>query len=157
MNSDELRSLRTLRQLREQRASSELAAQQQRCRDSHQLLDNAKEKLRLHRESIARRAEAIYGNFSEGLSISAWHAAQAQLSEWADNQRALEDSVQYNAEALGAQEELRDTFRHAHILRRRQAEALDALFETALKAERQQRGRREEADELPAAGPGHRT
>jgi hypothetical protein len=151
MNTNDLRSLQALRQLREQRASSQLAAQQQRCRETHSALDDAKEKLRLHREALARKAEQIYGNFSEGLSVSAWQAAQDHLDELADNQRALETSVDLNEQALAAQERERDVFRTARMARQRQAEACDSLLDHRLRSELQARERRDESDDLPVA------
>jgi flagellar biosynthesis chaperone FliJ len=154
MKTNDLYDLQALRQVREQRASSHLAAQQQRCRDTHQSLDDAKEKLRLHREAIARKAEALYGRFSEGLSISAWQAAQDQLNELAEDRRRLEESVEQNAHTLDEQERERDAFRRAHLLRRRQAEACDMLLDTHLKEAHRHAGRREEADEMPAITPG---
>lgn len=154
MNTNDLRSLRALRQLREQRASSQLAAQQQRCRDTHEALDDAREKLRLHREALARKAEQIYGNFSEGLSISAWQAAQEHLDELSDNQRQLESTVDLNEQALAAQERERDVFRAARMARQRQAEACDSLLSDRLRNELRAGERREEADELPRASSG---
>lgn len=152
MKTDDLRSLHALRRLREQRASSQLAAQQQRCRDTHHELDDAKEKLRLHREAIARKAEQIYGTFSEGLSINAWHAAQEHLNELADSQRHLEGSVEHTAQTLEAQE--REVFRAARLARQRQAEACDSLLEDRLHSERRAGEHRDDADDIPAAAPG---
>lgn len=152
MNTNDLRSLRALRQLREQRASSQLAAQQQRCRDTHVALDDAKEKLRLHREALARKAEQIYGNFSEGLSVSAWQAAQEHLDELADSQRELQTTVDLNEQALAAQERERDVFRAARMARQRQAEACDSLLAGRLSSELRAGERRDEGEDLPAAG-----
>lgn len=154
MKTDDLRSLQALRQLREQRASSQLAAQQQRCRDTNQDLDGAKEKLRLHREAIARKAEQIYGTFSEGLSINAWHAAQDHLNELADSQRQLEGSVEQTAQTLDAQEREREVFRAARLARQRQAEACDSLLEDRLHSERRAGEHRDDADDIPVAVPG---
>lgn len=156
MNTHDLRSLRALRQLREQRASSQLVAQQQRCRDSHEALDDAREKLRLHREALARKAEQIYGNFSEGLSVSAWQAAQEHLDDLADNQRELETNVDLNEQALAAQEREREVFRAARMARQRQAEACDALLGDRLRSERQSAERRDEAEDLPVVSSGNR-
>lgn len=153
MKTNDIRSLQALRQLREQRASNQLAAQQQLCRDTHVALDDAREKLRLHRESLARKAEQIYGTFSEGLSINAWHAAQEQLNELAEGQRELEGSVQQTAETLEAQERDRDVFRAARLARQRQAEACDSLLQVRLQSERRAGEHREDADEIPAVQP----
>lgn len=154
MNTHDLRSLQALRQLREQRASSQLVAQQQRCRDTGAALDDAREKLRLHREALARKAEQIYGTFSEGLSISAWHAAQEHLSELADSQRELEGSVEQTESDLHALEREREVFRTARLARQRQADACDALLEGRLQDERRAGEQRDDADEVPAAPKG---
>lgn len=154
MKTDDLRSLHALRQLREQRASSQLAAQQQRCRDTHDALDEAKEKLRLHREAVARRAETLFGAAGEGMTISAWQAAQEQLSELADRQQALQGSVAQAAQALDVQERERDLFRAARLARQRQAEACESLLEGRLGNERRAGEHREDADEIPTARPG---
>jgi len=153
MKTNDLRSLQVLRQLREQRASSQLAAQQQRCRETSDALDDAKEKLRLHRAAVAREAEKVYGLFSEGLSINAWHAAQAQLDEWADGQQQLEGSVEQVAETLDEQEREREVFRVARMARQRQSEACQSLLEVRVQDERRAGEHREEADEIPRASP----
>lgn len=154
MKTDDLRSLQALRQLREQRASSQLAAQQQRCRDTHEALDDAKEKLRLHREALALKAEKIYGTFSQGLSINAWHAAQEQLNDLADSQRELEGSVEQTAQSLEAQEREREVFRAARLTRQRQAEACESLLDDRLRIERRAGEHRDDADDIPVAAPG---
>jgi len=153
MKTNDLRSLQALRQLREQRASSQLAAQQQRCHETSDALDDAKEKLRLHRETVAREAENIYGLFSAGLSIYAWHAAQAQLDEWADGQQQLEGSVEQVAETLDEQEREREVFRRARMARQRQSEACQSLLEVRVQDELRAGEHREEADEIPRALP----
>ncbi|OCR23196.1 Myosin heavy chain B (MHC B) [Pseudomonas syringae] len=153
MKTNDLRSLQALRQLREQRASSQLAAQQQRCRATHDALDDAKEKMRLHRETVAREAQKVYGLFSEGLSINAWHAAQAQLDELADGQQQLEGSVDQVAETLDVQEREREVFRLARMARQRQSEACQSLLEVRVQDERRAGERREEADEIPRTSP----
>jgi hypothetical protein len=154
MKTNDLRSLQALRQLREQRASSQLAAQQQRCRETNSALDDAKEKLRLHRESVAREAEKIYGTFSEGLSINAWHAAQEHLQDLSASQQQLEVSVSEVAQTLETQEQEREVFRLARMARQRQAEACDSLLEGRERHERRAGEHREEADEIPRAAPG---
>jgi hypothetical protein len=154
MKTNDLRSLQALRQLREQRASSQLAAQQQRCRETSNALDDAKEKLRLHRESIAREAEKIYGSFSEGLSINAWHAAQEHLQDLSDSQQQLEVSVSQVTETLETQEQEREVFRIARMARQRQAEACDSLLDSRERHERRVGEHRDEADEIPRAAPG---
>lgn len=148
MKSHELRNLHAVRQLREQRASSQLAAQQQRCRETHDVLDDAKEKLRLHRESIAREAEQLYGRFSEGLSINAWHAAQERLAELEDDGQQLESSVQEVRQVLDDQEQEREVFRIARAARQRQADAWQVLVDGREQGERREGEQREEADDL---------
>lgn len=154
MKTNDLRSLQALRQLREQRASSQLAAQQQRCRDTHTALDDAKEKLRLHRAAVAREAEAIYGTFSEGLSVNAWHAAQAHLHDLSQGQQQLEASVGEVAQSLETQEQEREVFRVARMARQRQAQACDALLDGRERQELRAGEHREEADEIPRTAPG---
>lgn len=154
MKTNDLRSLQALRQLREQRASSQLAAQQQRCRETSNALDDAKEKLRLHRESIAREAEKIYGSFSEGRSINAWHAAQEHLQDLSDSQQQLEVSVSQVTEILETQEQEREVFRIARMARQRQAEACDSLLDSRERLERRAGEHRDEADEITRTAPG---
>lgn len=153
MKTNDLRSLQALRQLREQRASSQLAAQQQRCRETSGALDDAREKLRVHREAVAREAQKVYGLFSEGLSINAWHAAQAQLDELADGQQQLEGSVEQVAQTLDVQEREREVFRVARMARQRQSEACQSLLQGRVQDERRAGEHREEADEIPRASP----
>lgn len=154
MKTNDLRSLQALRQLREQRAASQLATQQQRCRETSTALDDAKEKLRLHRESLAREAEKIYGSFSEGLSVNAWHAAQEHLQDLSDSQQQLETSVHDAAQTLESQEQEREALRRARMARQRQAEACDSLLDNRERHERRAGEHREEADEIPRAAPG---
>jgi hypothetical protein len=153
MKTNELRSLQALRQLREQRASSQFAAQQQRCRETHDALDDAREKLRLHREAVAREAEKVYGLFSEGLSINAWHAAQAHLEDLSDSQQRLEGGVDEVAQTLEVQEQEREVFRLARMARQRQSEACESLLEGRVQNERRAGEHREEADDIPRASP----
>ncbi len=153
MKTHDLRNLQALRQLREQRAANEFAAQQRRCRETHRALDAAQEKLRLHREALAAKAESIYGALSEGLSISAWQAAQEHLSELADSQLQLEGSVEQTEQTLQAQEREREIFRTARLARQRQAEACDSLLQGRLQSERRAGEHRDEGDDIPAAAP----
>jgi flagellar biosynthesis chaperone FliJ len=148
MNSHDLRNLHALRQLREQRASSQLAAQQQRCRETNVALDDAKEKLRLHRESIAREAEKLYGRFSEGLSINAWHEAQERLAELEDDNQQLQSGVAEVTQLLDGQEQEREVFRIARAARQRQADAWQVLVDGREQGERRENEQREEADDL---------
>lgn len=151
MKTNDLRSLQALRQLREQRASSQLAAQQQRCRETHGVLDDARETLRLHREALARKAEQLYGECSAGLSVSAWQAAQAHLHELSEDQRELEGSVDQTEQTLQAQEREREIFRTARLARQRQADACDALLEGRLSSERRAAEHRDDAEDIPVA------
>ncbi|WP_426117121.1 hypothetical protein [Pseudomonas sp. DSP3-2-2] len=154
MKTSDLRSLQALRQLREQRAASQLAAQQRRCGDTHHALDDARETLRLHRESLAREAERIYGSFNDGLSINAWHAAQKHLNELVGSRCQLEESVEQTARLLQVQEQEREVFRAARMARQRQADACDSLLEGRLHSERRAGESRDDAEDIPAAAPG---
>lgn len=150
MKTIDLRNLQALRQLREQRASHALAAQQQRCRETGHALDDAREKLRLHREALAARAEALLGSFSEGLSINAWQAAQAQLEELTDSQLLLEGSVEQTQQTLDTQEREREVFRTARLARQRQAEACDSLLLGRVQSERRAGEHRDDDETVPA-------
>ncbi|MGZ9706934.1 hypothetical protein ACXX81_13030 [Pseudomonas sp. GNP013] len=153
MKTNDLRNLQALRQLREQRAASQLAAQQQRCCDTHHALDDARETLRLHRESLAREAERIYGAFSDGLSIHAWQAAQEHLNQLAGSRCELQASVEQMARCLEVQEQERDVFHAARVVRQRQALACDLLLEGRLQSERRAWDSRDEADDIPVSAP----
>ena len=153
MKTADLRSLQALRQLREQRAASQLAVQQQRCCNTRHALDDVREKLRLRREALAREAERLYGTFSDGLSISAWHAAQEYLNQLAGSRSQLEASVEQTARLLEVQEQEREVFQATRMARERQAEACDSLLKGRLQNERRAREFRDEADDIPAAGP----
>ncbi|MBC3346035.1 YscO family type III secretion system apparatus protein [Pseudomonas sp. SWRI196] len=158
MKTNDMRNLQALRQLREQRASSQLAAQQQRCRETHVALDDAKEKLRLHREALAREAERIYGLIGAGVSISNWHAAQEHLEVlYEGGQRQLEVSVSEMARTLAVHEQTREVFRVAHAARQRQAQACDTLLDDRERLERRVDEHRLEADEIPRVATGGRT
>lgn len=157
MKTSDMRSLQALRQLREQRASSQLVAQQRRCRETNVALDDAKEKLRLHRETLAREAERIYGSISEGMSISDWRMAQEHLEAlYEGGQRQLEVSVSEVARTLEIHEHQREVFRVAHVARQRQVQACDTLLEGRERVERLIDEHRLEADEIPRAALGGR-
>ncbi len=157
MKTSDMRNLQALRQLREQRASSQLVAQQQRCRETHVALDDAKEKLRLHREALAREAERIFGVISQGVAISDWQTA---LDHWEalyeGRQRQLEVSVGEVAHTLQAHEHQREVFRVAHVARRCQSEACDTLLYDRERFERRVDEHRLEADEIPRVTTGGR-
>lgn len=155
MKTNDMRNLQALRQLREQRASSQLVAQQQRCRETHVALDDAKEKLRLHREALAREAERIFGLISQGVSVSDWQAAQDHLEAlYEGGQRKLEASVGEVARTLEAHEHTREVFRVAHVARQRQSEACDTLLDGRERQERRVDEHRLEADETPRVATG---
>ncbi|MDF0733071.1 hypothetical protein P0Y43_20470 [Pseudomonas entomophila] len=148
MNVHDLKNLQALRELREQRASSQLAAQRQRCRESHAALDDARERLRQHREASAREAEKLYGRFSEGLSVKAWLAVELRLAELEDDQQSLLGSLDDAHQRHAEQEASRETLRVAHAARQRQADAWDAMVQRHAQGERRAGELREEADDL---------
>jgi len=148
MKTHELRSLQGLRQLREQRAASQLAAQQRRCWQTHDVLEDARKRLSKHRECIAHEAESLFGRFSEGLSVAAWQAAQERLQVLEYDQRQLESSVHKVRQILDGQELERDVFRTARAARQRQVDAWQMLVERREGIERLVDERREEVDEL---------
>ncbi|MGR3889454.1 hypothetical protein [Pseudomonas sp. 1152_12] len=129
MKTDQLRSLQTLRVLREQRAASQLAAQQQRCAQTQGVLTDAKEQLRLHREALAEEARQVYASLSEGLSVSSWQAAQDRLRGLSDDQQLLENDVTHVSTTLQSQERERDLFRQERLNRQRQCEAWQSLLD----------------------------
>lgn len=129
MKTDQLHTLRTLRLLREQRAASSLATQQQRCDQTHGELDGAKEQLRLHREAIAREAKEIYASLTEGLSVASWQAAQDRLRGMSDDQQLLESDISNVSITLDSQERERDLFRQEHLSCQRQADAWQSLLD----------------------------
>lgn len=129
MKTDQLRTLQTLRVLREQRAANQLAAQQQRCAQTHDVLNDAKEQLRLHREAIAEEARQVYASLTEGLSVASWQAAQERLRGLSDDQQVLENDVHHVSTTLQSQERERDLFRQERLSRQRQSEAWQRLLE----------------------------
>jgi bifunctional N-acetylglucosamine-1-phosphate-uridyltransferase/glucosamine-1-phosphate-acetyltransferase GlmU-like protein len=147
MKTHDLRSLQALRQLREQRAASQLVAQQQRVQQTHVVLDEAKERLRLHRENIAREAQKIYASLTEGLSVASWQAAQERLREMSDNQETLESGVSDVIETLETQEQERDVFRQARLSRQRQSDAWQTLLDRRERTEQRASEHREDSDE----------
>ncbi|MCJ7958290.1 MAG: hypothetical protein MUW57_17520 [Pseudomonas sp.] len=129
MKTDQLRTLQTLRVLREQRAANQLAAQQQRCAQTHNVLNDAKEQLRLHREAIAEEARQVYAALTEGLSVASWQAAQDRLRSLSDDQQLLENDVRHVSTTLQSQERERDLFRLERLSRQRQSEAWQSLLQ----------------------------
>ncbi|NWN62625.1 hypothetical protein [Pseudomonas allii] len=136
MKTEQLRTLQTLRVLREQRAASQLAAQQQRCEQTHGVLTDAKEQLRLHREAIAEEARQVYASLTEGLSVASWQAAQDRLRGLSDDQQQLENDVSHVSITLQSQERERDLFRQERLSRQRQSDAWQSLLEGRESAER---------------------
>ena len=129
MKTDQLRTLQTLRVLREQRAANQLAAQQQRCAQTHDVLNDAREQLRLHREAIAEEARQVYASLTEGLSVASWQAAQERLRGLSDDQQVLENDVHHVSTTLQSQERERDLFRQERLSHQRQSEAWQSLLE----------------------------
>jgi len=136
MKTEQLRTLQTLRVLREQRAASQLAAQQQRCVQTHGALTDAKEKLRLHREAVAREAGEIYASLTEGLSVASWQAAQDRLRGLSDDERLLEGDVSQVSSTLQTQERERELFRQERLSRQRQSDAWQSLLDGRESCER---------------------
>lgn len=136
MKTQQLRTLQTLRVLREQRAASQLAAQQQRCAQTHGVLIDAKEQLRLHREAVAQEAGEIYASLSEGLSVASWQAAQDRLRGLSHDERALEAHVNQASTTLQSQEQERERFRQERLSRQRQSDAWQSLLDGRESSER---------------------
>lgn len=136
MKTDQLRTLQTLRVLREQRAASQFAAQQQRCAHTHGVLTDAKEHLRRHREAIAEEARQVYASLTEGLSVASWQAAQERLRGLSDDQQQLENDVTHVSTTLHSQERERDLFRQERLNRQRQSDAWQSLLDGRERAER---------------------
>lgn len=154
MKTADLHSLQALRQLREQRASSRLAAQQTQCREARTELDKSKEALRLHREQLAREAEEVFGRFSEGLSVSAWRAAQDELQRLEEQGDTLAEQASAAARAVENQEQLRQELRQQHIAHQQKTVAWGALVEQRQRRETRAGEQRDETDELPTPGAG---
>lgn len=148
MKSHELKSLQTLRQLREQRASAQLAAQRQLCRETHAALDDARQRLCLARETSVLEAEKLYGRFSEGLSVKAWLAAQVHLSELEDEQETLLGNLDEAHDYHQQQEQTQESLRLAHVARQRQADAWDSLVEDHALGERRIGEAQDEGEDL---------
>lgn len=129
MKTEQLRTLQTLRVLREQRAASQLAAQQQRCAQTHGVLTDAKEVLRLHREAVAEEARQVYASLTEGLSVASWQAAQERLRGLSDDQEQLENDVSHVSITLQSQERERELFRQERMNRQRQSDAWQSLLD----------------------------
>ncbi|RRV10336.1 hypothetical protein EGJ27_01560 [Pseudomonas sp. v388] len=154
MKTADLHSLQALRQLREQRASSRLAAQQVRCRETRTELDKAREALHLHREKLAREAEDVYGRFSEGLSVSAWNAAQDELQRLDDEREQLQDKTEDAVRSVESEEQARQQLRREHLARQQKTLAWNALLDQRVRQDVRAGEQRDETDELPASASG---
>ncbi|MBP0944730.1 hypothetical protein V2K79_18155 [Pseudomonas alliivorans] len=148
MKMADLHNLQALRLLREQRASAHLATQRERCRETRHHLDQARETLRLHREMRAQEAEQAYGLFSEGVSVSAWHAAQVHLKQLDEEREALQADVNAAALNVETEEQARERLRVEHRQRQQQSRAWQSLLEQRLSLETRQGEQRDEAEQL---------
>jgi len=157
MKTHELRSLQALRQLREQRAASQLVSQQRRCQATESELDQAKERLRLHREHLARQAQQAYAALTDGLPVARWHAAQALLDELSEQQAQLQSQASEVQHCLDEEVGVREDLRLAHVSRQRQCEAWDSVIGQRRRGEQRAAEHREDADEgvaLPSSASG---
>ena len=154
MKDHDVIQLHALRQLREQRASQALASQRQRCRESHAELDDARERLRLHRENLAAQAEQLYGRFSEGLSVRQWQNAQETLNDLQDDQEALQGDVASAREEHRQREQLREALSLTQRQRQRQADSWETVVDLHGEAHRRRVEGLEDGDDLlrPLAG-----
>ncbi|MEE4888955.1 hypothetical protein V2K64_09340 [Pseudomonas alliivorans] len=148
MKMADLHNLQALRLLREQRASAHLSTQRERCRETRHHLDQARETLRLHREMRAQEAEQAYGLFSEGVSVSAWHAAQVHLKQLDEEREALQADVNAAALNVETEEQARERLRVEHRQRQQQSRAWQSLLEQRLSLETRQGEQRDEAEQL---------
>jgi chromosome segregation ATPase len=149
MKTADLHSLQALRELREQRASSRLAAQQARCRETRTELEQAREALHLHRERLAREAEDVYGRFSEGLSVSAWRAAQDELQRLEEEGRQLQGRTEDAEHTAQTEEQTRQQLRQEHVARQQKTVAWGSLLEQRVRRDARVGEQRDESDELP--------
>ncbi|MEE4740105.1 hypothetical protein V2K88_00325 [Pseudomonas alliivorans] len=148
MKTADLHNLQALRLLREQRASAHLTTQRERCRETRHHLDQARETLRLHREMRAQEAEQAYGLFSEGVSVSAWHAAQVHLKQLDEERDALQADVNAAALNVETEEQARERLSVEHRQRQQQSRAWQSLLEQRLSLETRQGEQRDEAEQL---------
>lgn len=149
MKTADLHSLHALRELREQRASSRLAAQQARCQETRTELEQAREALHLHRERLAREAEDVYGRFSEGLSVSAWRAAQDELQRLEEERRQLQGRTEDAEHTAQTEEQTRQQLRQEHVARQQKTVAWGSLLEQRVRRDARVGEQRDESDELP--------
>jgi flagellar biosynthesis chaperone FliJ len=154
MKTADLYSLQALRQLREQRASSRLAAQQERCRETRSELDQARDALQAHRDKLAREAEDVFGRFSEGLSVSAWRAAQEELQRLESEGEQLQAQTDTAGRNVENEEQLRQQLRQEHLSHQQKTAAWGTLVERRVRHDARIGEQRDEADALPATGPG---
>ncbi|KPX59088.1 Myosin heavy chain B [Pseudomonas amygdali pv. hibisci] len=154
MKKADLYSLQALRLLREQRAAAHLGAQRERCRDSHTELDQAREKLRLHREQLAREAEQAVGQLGEGLSVSEWKVVQERLKQLHDERKALQADADNAVLNLETEEQARKRLRQAHLEQLKKSRAWQNLVEQRMRNDARASEQRDEADQadLPVKG-----
>ncbi|EKG41318.1 hypothetical protein ABEH63_01215 [Pseudomonas syringae] len=152
MKTADLHSLQALRVLREQRATARLAAQRERCREANSELEKAREALRLHREKLVQEAEQAYGRFSEGLSVSAWRAAQERLQQLDDERVALQADADAVALSLETEEQARERLRQVHREQQQKTKAWQSLVEQRVQSDARLAEQRDEADQPAAPG-----
>ncbi|WP_311969956.1 hypothetical protein [Pseudomonas baltica] len=152
MNANQLRELRALRVLREQRVTRELAAQQQLCREAESERDAARQRLFEHRQALAGEAEALYGKFSEGLSVKAWQNAQEHLHSLEQDRHALQADLGDIEQGLQLQHQQRDALSQQRLRRQQQADQCQDLLDRHLQDQRRAVELRD--DELPDAALG---
>jgi hypothetical protein len=153
MKTHELRSLQALRQLREQRAASELVSRQRQCMETERELSSAKERLHLHRDRLAQETQQLYTGLSEGLPVAHWQEASARLDALTCNQSLLETAANEVTRQLVTHLREREGSRLEHVARQRQCEAWDTLLDQRQHVDLRAEELREDADEgipLPA-------
>lgn len=154
MKTADLYSLQALRQLREQRASSRLAAQQARCRETRSELEQARDALQAHRDKLAREAEEVFGRFSEGLSVSAWRAAQEELQRLETESEQLQAQTETAGRIVENEEQLRERLRQEHLTHQQKTAAWGTLVDRRVRHDARLGEQRDEAEALPVSGPG---
>jgi len=147
MKTHELRNLQALRQLREQRAATQLLVEQRQCQERERELALAKQRLHRHREQLAREAQQAYAALADGLSVTQWHAAQSQLQGLSDEQSQLQTAADAMTRQHDQQLQRRDDCRVQHLARQRQCDAWDSVVEHRQRGELRAAEHREDADE----------
>ena len=147
MKTHELRNLQALRQLREQRAATQLLVEQRQCQDRERELELAKQRLHLHREQRVREAHQAYAALADGMSVAQWHAAQRQLQGLSDEQTQLQTAADDITRQRDQQARRRDDCRVHHLARQRQCDAWDSVVDYRQRHELHAAEHREDADE----------